>query len=230
MTTKIGFGLAATVLVAFVVLFVMRRRRSAGAQGAADEDAAAPDRAGGSPFSDLTSSDDAQPSLGLSDVFDDSTTDGSGPQQVEAFGGAGEASFDSSADTVEIGVEDVADGGEDKEAEPVDSRRRGEQSMGLEETQIATGAGQPQVIGNVRAGAGDDVMRMIREFERRIASLETRLDESADARERLERQVAAQTEELRVQRAAIARTQRAVRNMNRPDDEGPTEPALREPQ
>jgi hypothetical protein len=51
-----------------------------------------------------------------------------------------------------------------------------------------------------------------------------------DARERLERQVAAQTEELRVQRAAIARTQRAVRNMNRPDEEGPTEPALRDPQ
>ena len=38
-----------------------------------------------------------------------------------------------------------------------------------------------------------------------------------------------QTEELRVQRAAIARTQRAVRNMTRPEDEGPTEPALRDP-
>jgi len=54
--------------------------------------------------------------------------------------------------------------------------------------------------------------------------------EVVDARERLERQVAAQTEELRVQRAAIARTQRAVRNLNRTDEEGPTEPALRDPQ
>ena len=54
--------------------------------------------------------------------------------------------------------------------------------------------------------------------------------EAVDARERLERQVAAQTEELRVQRAAIARTQRAVRNMARPEeDTAATEPALRDP-
>jgi septal ring factor EnvC (AmiA/AmiB activator) len=72
-------------------------------------------------------------------------------------------------------------------------------------------------------------MRIIRELESRIASLEGRLDEVVDARERLERQVAAQTEELRVQRAAIARTQRALRNMTRPEDDGPTEPALRDP-
>jgi hypothetical protein len=41
--------------------------------------------------------------------------------------------------------------------------------------------------------------------------------------------VAAQTEELRVQRAAIARTQRAVRNMSQSTEDGPTEPAPREP-
>ena len=76
-------------------------------------------------------------------------------------------------------------------------------------------------------GASDDVMRMLREFEQRVASLESRLDEVGEAKERLERQVAAQTEELRVQRAAIARTQRALRNLSRPDDESPTEPALR---
>jgi len=75
---------------------------------------------------------------------------------------------------------------------------------------------------------GDDVMRLIRELERRVTSLESRLDEAVDAKERLERQVAAQTEELRVQRAAIARTQRAVRNLSRSDDEGATEPAKRE--
>jgi septal ring factor EnvC (AmiA/AmiB activator) len=66
-------------------------------------------------------------------------------------------------------------------------------------------------------------------MERRIAHLETRLDESIDARERLERQVAAQTEELRVQRAAIARTQRALRGLSRSEEEQATEPALRDP-
>ena len=67
------------------------------------------------------------------------------------------------------------------------------------------------------------------EFERRMAAMETRVEELVDAKERLERQVAAQTEELRVQRAAIARTQRAVRNLGRTGEEAPTEPALRDP-
>jgi hypothetical protein len=47
-----------------------------------------------------------------------------------------------------------------------------------------------------------------------------------DAKDRLERQVSAQTEELRVQRAAIARTQRVLRTVVRPDDE-PSEPVLK---
>ena len=81
------------------------------------------------------------------------------------------------------------------------------------------------------AGTGTvDIGLLLKEIERRVAGIETRIDELGDGRERIERQVAAQTEELRVQRAAIARTQRAVRNMSRPADEaGPTEPALREP-
>jgi hypothetical protein len=66
-------------------------------------------------------------------------------------------------------------------------------------------------------------------MERRMAHLESRLDESVAARERLERQVAAQSEELRVQRAAIARTQRALRGLSRSDEEQATEPALRDP-
>ncbi|MEZ4279986.1 MAG: hypothetical protein R3F21_10285 [Myxococcota bacterium] len=82
-------------------------------------------------------------------------------------------------------------------------------------------------------GAGsDEITQMFREMQRRVAALEGRIDELVDARDRLERQVAAQTEELRVQRAAIARTQRAVRNLARPEegnDDEPTEPALREP-
>ncbi len=79
------------------------------------------------------------------------------------------------------------------------------------------------------AAGGDDVSRMVAEFERRMKAMETRMDELVDAKERLERQVAAQTEELRVQRAAIARTQRAVRNLSRPGEDSPTEPALRDP-
>jgi hypothetical protein len=85
-------------------------------------------------------------------------------------------------------------------------------------------------VRNMGAAPGSsEVTRMIAEFERRMAAMETRIDELVDAKERLERQVAAQTEELRVQRAAIARTQRAVRNLSRPGEDAPTEPALRDP-
>jgi hypothetical protein len=77
----------------------------------------------------------------------------------------------------------------------------------------------------IGAGAlGGEVMRVIEELERRIAHLETRLEEVVDAKERLERHVAAQTEELRVQRAAIARTQRVLRTVVKPEDVA-TEPA-----
>ena len=66
------------------------------------------------------------------------------------------------------------------------------------------------------------------ETERRIAHLEKRIEELAEARDRLERQVAAQTEELRVQRAAIARTQRVLRSIApRGEDEPPSEPLVR---
>jgi hypothetical protein len=78
------------------------------------------------------------------------------------------------------------------------------------------------------AAPSPDLMRMFQDFERRIATLEARLDESNEAREKLERQVAAQSEELRVQRAAIARTQRALRTMTRGEEDKATEPALRE--
>jgi septal ring factor EnvC (AmiA/AmiB activator) len=77
----------------------------------------------------------------------------------------------------------------------------------------------------------EEFQQMMRDMNSRVQALEGRIDELVDARDRLERQVAAQTEELRVQRAAIARTQRAVRNLARPEDEEQeaTEPALRDP-
>jgi hypothetical protein len=73
-----------------------------------------------------------------------------------------------------------------------------------------------------------DAMRKANEVEGRVADLERRLEQLVEARERLERQVAAQTEELRVQRAAIARTQRVVRSMTK-GDELVTEPVPRAP-
>ena len=65
------------------------------------------------------------------------------------------------------------------------------------------------------------------ESERRIAHLEKRMEELGEAKDRLERQVAAQTEELRVQRAAIARTQRVLRSIAPKGDDEPSEPVSR---
>ncbi|MCG8590740.1 MAG: AMIN domain-containing protein [Proteobacteria bacterium] len=104
----------------------------------------------------------------------------------------------------------------------------------LEKDMDSENPGTPTPTGDTSGGtplssAGDsEVLRLVREMERRINHLETRCDELVDARERLERQVAAQTEELRVQRAAIARTQRALRSMTRGDEEA-SEPAPRDP-
>ncbi len=98
----------------------------------------------------------------------------------------------------------------------------------ISRSQVNESLGGPPMMG----GASDELQQMFREMQRRVAALESRIDELVDARDRLERQVAAQTEELRVQRAAIARTQRAVRNLARPEDaadDEPTEPALRDP-
>jgi hypothetical protein len=110
----------------------------------------------------------------------------------------------------------------------------GEESKGtdMEQTELPganamSGQSTPPPIED--AGGSEEVMQLVRELERRVAAVESKLDEAVESRERLERQVAAQTEELRVQRAAIARTQRAVRNLTRTEEELPTEPALRDP-
>ena len=79
------------------------------------------------------------------------------------------------------------------------------------------------------AASDSEIGRRFRNFERRMEQLEARLDEALGARERLERQVAAQAEELRVQRSSIARTQRAVRSIGRESADDATEPALRTP-
>ena len=78
------------------------------------------------------------------------------------------------------------------------------------------------------AAAADEAGgQLVRELTTRVGELETRLEDAVDAKDRLERQLAAQTEELRVQRAAIARTQRAVRNLTQAAEDKPTEPTPR---
>ncbi len=120
----------------------------------------------------------------------------------------------------------------DTDQELFDTSEKGESKMSQDTLDLPVSRSQrPSPAPTMATStAGDsDVARLVRELERRIAQVETRLDEANDARERLERQVAAQSEELRVQRAAIARTQRALRGLNRGDEEQATEPALRDP-
>ena len=59
---------------------------------------------------------------------------------------------------------------------------------------------------------------MLQEIENRVAQLEGRIDAILAERDGVDKQMDAHTEELRVQRAAIARTQRAVRTLSRPED------------
>jgi hypothetical protein len=72
------------------------------------------------------------------------------------------------------------------------------------------------------------VAEPVDEDDRRIVHLEKQVAELSEAKDRLERQISAQTEELRVQRAAIARTQRVLRSIApKGDDEQPSEPLVR---
>jgi hypothetical protein len=117
---------------------------------------------------------------------------------------------------------------EEKEAMTMDNM---DLTMGSTASEAPTRLGVSAGVDASTAGAsGSNIVRIIQDMESRIAGLEARLDESIEARQQLERQVSAQTEELRVQRAAIARTQRALRSLNRSDEEQATEPALRNPE
>jgi len=89
--------------------------------------------------------------------------------------------------------------------------------------EVVVPIGQPSAA----HGQGEPEAQLVRELATRVEELETRLEDAVDSKDRLERQVAAQTEELRVQRAAIARTQRAVRNLTQVPEDKPTEPTPR---
>ena len=106
-----------------------------------------------------------------------------------------------------------------------DESEKGDMDMAA---QIPVEREQRGRMAHTPVGGDSEPAPLVRELERRMTQLESRLDQVNEARERLERQVTAQSEELRVQRAAIARTQRALRGMNRGGEEA-TEPALRDP-
>jgi hypothetical protein len=82
-----------------------------------------------------------------------------------------------------------------------------------------TGAPQGQQLATDLESAGPtEITRLLQEIERRLRHLEVRIEELADGGERIDRQLGSQGEELRVQRAAIARAQRVLRALSRPDD------------
>ncbi|MBW2271943.1 MAG: hypothetical protein JRG96_01630 [Deltaproteobacteria bacterium] len=210
----VGGGLAAVAVVGLLVFAVLRRRASYEVMDGDEFDV--DPLAADNPFAELG---------------DDLAVGGDAAQESSESALAGEPLGDFGAEASSGLQEDLfgaAPAEADKGEVPKESVAAGETMDSLSEmptTPIMDGVGAMVGAG----AAGEDVMGMLRAFEQRIASLESRLDEASEAKERLERQVAAQTEELRVQRAAIARTQRAVRNLNRPEDEAPTEPALRDP-
>jgi len=151
----------------------------------------------------------------------------SGADQMNQSGTEGAALSDASSGpedaTIVTGSEDL----EEKESESVVFGSEEETMEVISRDAVNESLGMPPEMGALPA----EFQQMIRDMNGRVQALEGRIDELVDSRDRLERQVAAQTEELRVQRAAIARTQRAVRNLARPEDEEQeaTEPALRDP-
>ena len=107
-----------------------------------------------------------------------------------------------------MAAEDLGGDGDDLFGQP-DTGRGADESMGMEATEpIPTERSASSAPPPPPAGAADAT-----NLEGRVAQLEGALAQLTQSRENMERQLAAQTEELRVQRAAIARTQRVVRSI-----------------
>lgn len=217
----VNWGLAAigVALAGFLGLVIARRRRA----GAMDD--AGQDEAGDSPFTDVEEEEEKETNEGGSNPFAGLATGAASPSSFATASNPEPARPGRSADLAS------ARQAEKKQSESLlfdDAEEKKMESMEvISRSQVNELGGSMPMMG----GGSDELTQMFREMQRRVAALESRIDELVDARDRLERQVAAQTEELRVQRAAIARTQRAVRNLAREDggDDEPTEPALREP-
>lgn len=120
----------------------------------------------------------------------------------------------------------IFDAGYDVEHEEDATLRPGLESAG--EPSRSSGPGFAGAALPVPRASGAESDRRVEDLERRLAHLEKRLEEVSEVKDRLDRQLATQNEELRVQRAAIARTQRVLRNLSRPEDVA-TEPAPKGP-
>lgn len=244
--TNLGGGLALLALVGGGTWFMLRRR--GGKELISEEDFASDPMSADNPFAtlddDLTvapgadagsqSATTAEVGFGESEdelpeanVVDEFSSDDGGMGDTDVTMASTAVDSGPQADLFDTAVTEAIPAADDDTNVPGDeaAAAAGENMEAFGDTVDAGMDTMPPA--GASAGGSDDVMRMLREFEQRVASLESRLDEVSEAKERLERQVTAQTEELRVQRAAIARTQRALRNLSRPDDESPTEPALR---
>ena len=193
-------GAAAAVVIAVVALVVILRRRRAIPNDL-----------------DFEGLDDDE-----SDVGATSTDTGEAAAEDDFFGDLDTSTADAEA-TPPVSKSDSSIFDDDESTGAVsDTQGDAKMSENLSGMQAGPGAGPSP------AAAAADIARVVQELEARIGALERNLEEANDARVRLERQVAAQSEELRVQRAAIARTQRALRSMSRSDDDKATEPALKD--
>jgi hypothetical protein len=211
----VGGGLALLGLVGVGAYAMMRRRSSS---ESADEDFGDDPLSDDNPFADLGDSD-ASTAMGL---------DQSGKDEPE-FGDFGAGASDDSPIPKSAAASPQEDLFDTNKPGDAPDQAAGDDMDTFGNTTVASGIDTGAPMMGVGAGDGSEVMRMLQELGQKVATLESRLDQVTEAKDRLERQVEAQTEELRVQRAAIARTQRALRNLNRPEEEAPTEPTLRDP-
>jgi hypothetical protein len=214
-------GVAAVVLLGFFL--AMRRRR-----GDEDED----------PLYTVMSADDAsatasdvvgdrQPVLSVSPAWDADAFEASepalrdGPRQL-ALGQVPVAQVEAASEPEPVAEPESFSAPDESDAASIFA------SEPQPEPASAFVAAGESIAVPVTAAAPVAAAPVSAEMERRLADLERRLEQLTEARERLERQVAAQTEELRVQRAAIARTQRVVRSIAKTEDVA-TEPVPRAP-
>jgi hypothetical protein len=210
-TSPIGMGVIGGAVLLLGTTFVLRRRR-----GSEDED----------PLYTVMSADDAGAAM-------DSNVMGDRPEEAVRAAPIWEPdAFEASEPAPKVGPHQLSLGSRpapepepvaEVEADASDSLFGGEPAPEPEITAptMAMPSASAPVAAPMAAALSEDT-------ERRIADLERRIEQLAEARERLERQVAAQTEELRVQRAAIARTQRVVRSIAK-TEELATEPVPRAP-
>ena len=217
-TSPTGYAAIGGVLLALIVLAVRRRRREE------DDDplysVMAADHAGDADEDDQDLRGQHEESAGDAWASEEAEGEAASAASASATG------FDADEPVSRDGVQQLALGRlrADDDRPQADSDADDSLFDGPGAPAIATPPSSPGP-----SSYASDTSDAVGALESRIKELERRIDQLADARERLERQVAAQTEELRVQRAAIARTQRVVRSLTKGEDLA-TEPVPRAPQ